>query len=194
MKMETLLSIVEALGTNVFEGHNINQVSRLSKVDVATTFRALKEMEGGNGVLKEKKGNNVFYKLNLSNAATLKYCELSSIEKRKAFLLKNPKIFGKISEIKKLADAIILFGSLARGERKPGDIDLLLLFEKKPNIRKIEGMMEGGISPIYMEFKEFEGKIRSKNRVVMEILRDGIILSGEGRYWESIKNAGGSYE
>ena len=86
METEKLLKVVEALGRNIFEGHNINQLARLSGVNVATIYRMLKEMEKENLVLKRIGGNNVFYRPNLKNSTMLKYCELSSIERRKRFL------------------------------------------------------------------------------------------------------------
>ena len=189
MKIENLLKIVEVLGTDIFTGYNINQASRLSKIDVATTFRTLKEMEKKGETLKEKKGNNIFYRLNLKNASALKYCELAAIEKRKAFLLENPEIFIKISKLKGLADAIILLGSFARGEKKPRDIDVLLLSVRKPEVKRIEDMKDMRISPIYMRFGEFKEKLKTKDRVVREIIKDGIVLWGESIYWELIRDA-----
>lgn len=190
MKIANLLRVVEVLGTDLFSGYNINQVSRLSGTDVATTYRTLKEMEGKNEVTKEKKGNNFFYRLNLKNTTTLKYCELSSIEKRKSFLAKKPGIYGKISKLMETADSVVIFGSFARGEKRPRDIDLLLLYREKPNIRKIENSLKGTrISPLYMEFDEFKNKLANKDKVVMEIIKDGIILSGEYEYWKAISEA-----
>ena len=190
MKIEKLLKIVEVLGKDPFSGYNINQVSRLSGMDLATTYRMLREMESKNEVLRERKGNNSFYRLNLKNTTALKYCELSSIEKRKKFLSKNPGIYGKVSGLIEIADSVVMFGSLARGEKKPRDMDVLLLFKKKSDVRKIENSLKGTtISPIYTEFGEFKNKIANKDKLVMEIIRDGIVLSGEYEYWKSTSEA-----
>lgn len=190
MKIEKLLKIVEVLGTDLFSGYNINEVSRLSGVDLATTYRILKEMEGKNELKREKRGNNMFYRLNLDNTSTLKYCELSSVERRRRFLAENPEVYGKASGLLKNADSVVIFGSLARGEKRPRDIDALLLFKKKPDVRKIESLTRGTkISPIYMELGEFKNKIAGKDKLVMEIIRDAVVLSGEYEYWKSVSEA-----
>lgn len=187
MKMSNLLRVIEVLGKDLFSGYNINEVSRLSGVDLTTTYRTLKEMEGKNEVRMEKKGNNIFYRLNLRNTSTLKYCELSSIERRKRFLTENRGIYGKVSELMENADSVVIFGSLARGEKKPGDIDVLLLFRGKADVKKIEDVIrKTKISPLYMEFDEFKSKLSGKDKVVMEIIRDAVVLSGEYEYWKSI--------
>jgi len=190
METEKLLKVVEALGRRVFEGHNINQLARLSGVNVATTHRMLKEMERGNLVLRETKGNNVFYRPNLKNSTMLKYCELSSIERRKGFIKKHPDFYGKIERLADKAGCAVLFGSLARNEKRPADIDILLLSEKGMNIKALKRDVKGtNISPLYMEFHEFAGKLKEKNSILLEIVKDGIVLFGEDKYWELVKRA-----
>lgn len=188
MKMKTLLSIIEALERDIFSGFNINQIAKLSGVDAATTHRTLKEMESRNEVVKERKGNNVFYCLNLQNSSTTKYCELAEIEKRKNIFQKIPTLLTKIQDISKHSECAVLFGSFARGEKKPKDIDVLLLFQKKPNIREIKKIIQGTtISPLYMNFLEFGDKTRERNPVVMDIIKDAIVLYGEDVYWRLLK-------
>lgn len=188
MKVENLLKIMGVLGKGVFEGYNINQISRLSGVDVATTHRILKEMEKRNEVLKTKRGNNNFYRPNLDNASTVKYCELYSIERRKEFFLKQPRLHGIVSQLSKEAESIILFGSMARGEKNPRDIDFLLLSGKKHNVKIIEKIIkDSNISPLYMQFGEFSEKLKERNETLKEIVRDGIVLHGEEKYWKAVK-------
>jgi len=190
METEKLIKVVEALGKDVFEGHNINQLARLSGVNVATMHRMLKEMEKENLVLKKISGNNVFYRPNLRNSAMLKYCELSSIERRKKFLLKHPGFYGKIKNLEDKTECAVLFGSFARNEKRPADIDILLLSGREMNVKLLEReMRKSDISPLYMEFPEFVEKLKKKNKVLLEIMRDGVVLFRESRYWELLKRA-----
>lgn len=188
MKIKTLLEIADVLGRNIFEGFNINQIARLSGINPATTYRTLKNMESKKEVLKEKKGNNIFYKLNLKNSSTIKYCELAEIEKRKEFFQKNPILLAKIQDLSKESDSIALFGSVARREKNPRDTDLLLLFQKSPDLQKIKTIIKGtNISPLYTNFHEFKNRIKEKNPILVEILKDAIVLYGEDVYWKLIR-------
>ncbi len=188
MKIKTLLSITGVLGRNISEGFNINQIARLSGIDPATTYRTLKSMESRSEILKEKKGNNIFYKLNLKDSSTIKYCELAEIEKRKEFFQKNPTLLTKIQGLSQKSDSVVLFGSLARGEKNPKDTDLLFLSRKKPDLHEITNIIKGtNISPLYMNFSEFKSRIKEKNPVVIEILKDAVVLYGEDVYWRLIR-------
>lgn len=187
MKMENLLRIVDTLSSSIFEGYNINRVSKLSGVDIATTYRTLKEMERKNEVLKSRKGNNVFYKLNLMNLSTVKYCELASIEKRKRFIAKHPETIEIKSKASEEADVALLFGSFARDKTKPNDIDLLLIYRRRKKHGFSLFFHGGKVSPIYMSLREFTGKLKNRNPVVMEMVKDGIIAFGEELFWISVK-------
>lgn len=187
MKMENLLRIVDTLSSSIFEGYNINKISKLSGVDIATTYRALKEMERKNEVLKSRKGNNVFYKLNFMNLSTVKYCELASIEKRKSFIAKHPETIEIKSKASKEVDVALLFGSFARDKTKPNDIDLLLIYRRRKKHGFSLFFHGGKVSPIYMSLREFTGKLKNRNPVVMEMVKDGIIAFGEELFWISVK-------
>jgi len=189
MKIENIVRITGTLGTNIFEGYNINQISKRSGVDVATTYRTLKQMEKRNEVIKNRKGNNLFYRLNLRNSTALKYCELTSIENRKKLLSRHTDISEDILRLREKADSIVIFGSVARNEQRPKDVDTLLLFEKKPRIKEIQKSLPLNFSAIYMEFQEFGKKIAGRENLVMEILKDGVVIAGENKYWETVRDA-----
>jgi predicted nucleotidyltransferase len=186
MKIENMLRVVEALGTNPAEGFNINRISKLSKTSVATVYRMLKEMEKRKEVIGTEKGNNIFYRLNLKNPNTMKYCELSSIERRRRFLAQKPELYGEFSGVLDKLHVAILFGSTARMERNARDIDLLLLGHDLP-VGETEKLASGTrISPVYMEYGEFSEKMKSGESLVLEIIRDGVVIKGEHEYWDLI--------
>ncbi len=190
MKIEKMLGIMEALSTNVFEGYNINSLAKLAGIDVATTYRMLKEIEKKNEVVRSRKGNSLFYRINFNNSAALKYCELASIEKRKRFLLKNPEMIALASKAGKPSDVLLLFGSMARGGKKPRDIDVLLIYEGKPKAMEIETFGKN-ISPIFMGRKEFVKKMRERNEIVANMLKDGVLLRGEDAFWKIVRSGAG---
>jgi len=187
--MENTIRIMDALCRSMPKGCSINQASRLSGVGVATAHRALKRMEASNEVLKERVGTSLLYRPNLRNVTALKYCELSSIERRKLVLSKNPAVTAGILGLKDVADSVVLFGSVARGEHNPNDVDLLLLFARRRHVSGIEKAMPPKFSPIYMSFGEFSQKLKSGEKLMAGILKDAVVVSGEGRYWAAIRDA-----
>ncbi len=67
MELEKMMKIVDILGRSPFGGININTISKDSGVSVATAYRILKSTEKKNEVLKETKGNNIFYRIKRSS-------------------------------------------------------------------------------------------------------------------------------
>lgn len=190
-ELEKLVKITDVLSRHPW-GINMNAVSKESGVSVATTYRALKAMEKRNEALKEKKGNNIFYRLNLKNSFAKKYAEIASIKRREAFFLKKPEYYDLTIDLKNSLKAFSLvigiFGSLARLEKKPADIDVLIVY--KSGLKLIQDAIkkqDARISPFYITEEELKKK--SKDKVIMNIIQDAVILHGETEFWSILSEA-----
>lgn len=188
MEMEKLIKIVSVMSMHLFKGININQIAKESGVSVASTFRILKKIRKKNEVKVEKAGNNILYRLNLRNPFTLKYCEIASIKKREHFFLKKPEYYDTLinlrDAIKQFSSVLGIFGSIARMEEKPADLDIFIIYKSdiKP-IQKIISKTKSKIpiSPFYITKNEFKEKI--KEEVISNIIKEIIILYGESEFW-----------
>ncbi len=192
MEPGKLTKIADVLGRNLFEGMNINSVSRESGISVASAYRILKMMETKNEVLKEKAGNNVFYRLNLKNSFARKYAEMASIRRRERFFMEKPGYYDLLTNlknsIKSFSLVVGIFGSLARLEKKPADIDMLVVYKSDINpIQEIIRKHDSGISPFYFTRAEFKKK--AKAEVTESMIRDIVILEGEGEFWSILSEA-----
>lgn len=191
VELEKLAKISDVLGRHP-DGINMNSVSKESGVSVASVYRILKAMEKRNEVHKEKRGNNVFYRLNLKNSFAKKYAEIASIKRREQFFLKKPEYYDLLmslkNSIKDVSLVVGIFGSLARLEKKPKDIDVLIVY--KSDLRPIQNAikkMNSAISPFYITEEELKKK--AKDEVIMNIIRDVAILYGESVFWEILSEA-----
>lgn len=190
-ELEKLVKIADVLGRHT-GGINMNSASKESCVSVASAYRILKAMEKRNEALKEKRGNNVFYRLNMKNSFARKYAEMASIRRREAFFLKKPEYYELLMTLEKsIRDSSLVigvFGSLARLEKKPKDIDVLIVYKSdlKP-IEKAMRMQDARISPFYITEEELKKK--AKEAVVADIIRDAVILYGESDFWRIVAEA-----
>jgi len=103
----------------------------------------------------------------------------------------------KVSDFAPEVQSIMLFGSAARGQATArSDIDILVLvpnseeeqFKKLMNsVDKLAGEVSGRhpakLAPIVMMTKDFEKSIRDKKRFAIDVLKDGIVLFGQERYY-----------
>ncbi len=190
MDIEKLIRIVGALSESLSEGININQAAKKAGVSIASAYRILKKMESGNIIEKRKSGNNIFYRLNLKNSIARKYAELSSIRKREKFFQKKPEYYEMFmnlkDSIKKFSPIIGLFGSLARMEEKPGDIDILVVYTQLKPVQAVLSK-SGKFSPFYITEPEFKKKIREP--VIAGMIKDIVVLYGECEFWNMVSEA-----
>ena len=89
-----------------------------------------------------------------------------------------------LKEAEKLSKAIILFGSIL-DTKDANDIDVLFIIDRGRSgaiedfCMKLSNLRPKRINPLLMTMTDFKGNIKKQDKVVVDILRKGIILSGE---------------
>lgn len=194
MELEKLVKIAGALSRSPLEGISIASVSRESKINAASLNRILRKMDERNEALKEAKGNDVFFRLNLKNSFARKYAEMASIKKRERFFFKKPEYRDLLANMKNAAAdfsfVVGIFGSLARLEKKPKDIDVFIIYKIGDDIAGIDAAIrkqDARFAPVYMSEKEIKKKAGEKT--MSAILQDLVILYGESDFWNMLAEA-----
>lgn len=199
-----VISILRTMYSNVEKWYYTRELAKLAKVSSWSVSRQFSKLVKEGMVRERLEGREKFYSLNLSNVKTRKICELFEIEKRGSFLKKNRRLAWVLEDFtKKAADfipeiqSIILFGSAARGQATHrSDIDVLVLvpnykeerFKKLMNsvdqlASEVSGRHPAKLAPVVMMIKDFEQGIKDKKRFAADVLKDGIVLFGEERYY-----------
>lgn len=167
----------------------IRKFTKLGSKSLTDNLKILKEF---NIIKATKEGKLTFYKLNLANEFTTRIIELCNLEKEKLNNL-NFEISIIVREFIRMCldiiepKKIILFGSSVKTRyRKDSDIDICLITEKKLSVEndlslehateKIEKRFKRNIQIHSFAEQEFEKLKKSKNLLVSEIIRDGIII------------------
>jgi predicted nucleotidyltransferase len=157
------------------------------------------------GILRHRtEGREVFYNLNLGNPKTRKLCELFETEKREKYYQQNKRLSWALQEFSKRVfdflpeiQSVVMFGSAARAQlTKTSDVDLLVLV---PNLQQepfnelmksidklaadIRGLYGYPLSVVTMTIKDFEAAFRERKRIAQDVVREGIVLFGEERYY-----------
>ena len=169
---------------------NINQISKKISISVGSAFKILKELEKNNIVLSSSLGNAKFYKINLNNEETTRWCEILLSEERR-----NLKGYSKIyaEEIQKFehAELIILFGSVL-SNKDFNDVDVLFITNKPKEVTKfclsLSKVRTKPVVPLVLKKEDFIKEIKNNKEIVLNILKAGIILKGESVFLEVLKN------
>lgn len=171
--------------------YSINQIAKRCHLAPNGALKILKKFEK-EGILKAKKiANIISYKLDLSNDKTLNILELALI----------PELQGRIKYrlsdfqgLKSITKSCIIFGSYANLKKEPDDLDVLFILDKenyKEYRRKLEdisGIIPIKVHDIVQTERDLKENIIKIDKVVMEILLNGIVLWGHKTIVKVIQN------
>jgi predicted nucleotidyltransferase len=180
------------------------ELAKLSKVGLGTVSSEFSKLAKEGLVEQKTEGQEKYYKLNLANPRTRKVCELFETDKREKLYKENRRLawvledFTKrVSEFASEIQSIILFGSAARGQATSrSDVDVLVIapnseeerFKKlMDSIDKLANEVSGRhptkLVPVVMMTKDFEKSIKDQKRFTADVLKDGIVLFGQEKYY-----------
>lgn len=199
-----IILILKAMSKDLSKWYYTRELARLSEVSVGTVSSDFSKLAKEGLVEQKIEGQEKYYKLNLTNQRTRKLCELFETERGEKFYKVNRRLawvledFTKrVSEFTPEVQSITLFGSAARGQATPrSDIDILVLapnsdeeqFKKLMDsidrlADEVSGRHPTKLVPVVMMTKDFEKSIKGKKRFASDVLKDGIVLFGEEKYY-----------
>jgi predicted nucleotidyltransferase len=199
-----ILLILKTMSKDLNKLYYTRELARLSKVSLGTVSSEFSKLVKEGLIEQKVEGQEKYYKLNLANPRTRKLCELFETDKREGLFKENRRLAWILEDFMKRVSgfvpetqSIILFGSAARGQITPkSDIDLLVLmtdsqeqqFKKlMDSIDKLAGEISGRhpakLAPVVMMMKDFEKSIKDKKRFAVDVLKDGVVLFGQERYY-----------
>lgn len=172
-------------------GYNINQIAKSLKISVGSSFKILKELERNKLVTAESIGNAVNYNLNLDNPETVKLCELLLLEEKRQ-LSGYAKLYSESLQEFEKAELIILFGSILT-KKEFNDVDVLFITNKPKEVNdfclELPKIRTKPVVPLILKKKDLINEIKNKKEVILSLIKEGIIIKGESRFLEVIKNA-----
>jgi len=161
----------------------INQIARLVKTSAGNVQRELKKLEVGSLLIKEKKGNSLYFKINTASPLFEDFKNIVD----KTIGLKN--ILEETLKKAKDIDFAFLFGSYVKGDfGSDSDIDLYVIGninEKDLHqlIKKTEGKMYREINYHLSKREEFQKKMK-ESFFHREILKNFILIIGNQNEFE----------
>lgn len=153
-------------------------------------FKALKKLEEDTIVEGKTFGKARFYKIDYDNEYALKNVETLFMEEAKPY----QRWKDEFKELFKYADIVVVFGSFIKNPKTANDIDLLLIYNKKYDkqisriIKEKNEMLMKRIHPIKQTANDFKANIKKKDKVLLNAVKEGIVLNGYEKYVELIKD------
>ena len=171
-------------------GYNVNQIAKALNVSVSRTHEIIMELKTKKMLKVIDLKNAIYYNLDLSNPDTQDTCKMIIREERRTI---GPTVRVYSEELKKFEESkfTIIFGSiLEKADFK--DVDILFITNKVKAVNSfclsLTKIRSKVIHPIIMPKEDFINNIKKKDKVVLEIIKKGLVIKGEDKYVEALKN------
>ncbi len=183
---ETLLILLKDF-TSFYNANSISKVLKISHVWAQKIFKRL--LRGGL-VTSKTIGKSIVYKPNFNDVYV---CQLL------AFLLADEANDFKrwkeeFKEFFKGERIVILFGSIVKDYLNARDIDLMIVIEKKELneinavLKHKEELLPKKIHAIKMIIADLSANLKKSDKVLLNIVKNGVVLYGQENYIEVLKN------
>jgi predicted nucleotidyltransferase len=181
------------------------QIERLTETNHERALVYLGKLVTAKVLIKEKKGKQMFYRLNKPNEIVLKALSMAELERKIEFIKKNERGIAIQHLVSELVEAtgvgiyfVVVFGSVARGQaREASDIDFLfVLLQNGKTKSKIEGFVRRMVivtgerlSFHSITLSELERRWL-KEPVYKNIWDERIVFFGEENFWKFVLRRG----
>ncbi|MEK6922716.1 MAG: nucleotidyltransferase domain-containing protein [Nanoarchaeota archaeon] len=170
--------------------YNANYISKTLGISRVGAMKMLKKLLKKNILIDKQIGKATIYKLRLND---------DYIKKLIAFLLadeanKFKKWKEEFKELFKKDRIILLYGSVIKNYSKANDIDIMMVIKKSEYgeiskiIKEKQKILPKRIHSIELTVNDFLNNIKQKKKAIIDIIKNAIILYGEYKYVEIIKN------
>jgi len=183
------LKIINLFRSNYLASFHVREMAKLTKKSHVTLLPHLKALEEDKILAAKSIGKNKVYSLNFENIITKNYLTISETTETTAFLEQVflvKKITKEIFSLN-LPGTIIIFGSYAKMTfKEESDIDIFYLGKindkEIQEIKKIGKIYGKTINVKNSTFNNFESGLRKKDPLIIEVIKNHIILQNPEQF------------
>ncbi len=158
------------------------------------SLKLLRILKAKSILLSEKMGNAIFYKPNLKNKYLLKLLELIFLDNSSLPSFAKGWIYD-LREFIPLTKAILLFGSILRKGSNARDVDVCFILKNHKDYPKLQNKVDEinkknrlKIHPLYLTKRDFEEKLRKKDKPLIDMVKNCAVVHGEDLFVEVLKD------
>lgn len=183
---ETLIVLFKDF-TNYYNANSISKVLGISRIGA---MKILKKLFNENLLTDKKIGKSTIYKVKLDDDYVRKLISFLLTDEANNF----KRWKEEFKELFKKDRIIMIYGSIIKNYAKANDIDIMLVIKKSEYkevakiIEKKQNILPKKIHSIELTADELFQSIKQKEKAVVDIVKNAIILFGQDKYVDIIKN------
>ncbi|MCK5283828.1 MAG: hypothetical protein KAK00_10605 [Nanoarchaeota archaeon] len=173
--------------------YNANSISKKLEISHVGAQKMLKRFQNSGLVTSKRIGKSIIYKPTLDDDYTQNL--LSFLLADEANNFKRWK--DEFRELFKKGRIIMIYGSAIKNYKTASDIDIMLVIRNEESkevskiLNEIGVLLPKKIHPIKLTKEDLLKNIKDKNEATVDIVKNAVILYGQDKYREVLKNVAG---
>jgi len=173
--------------------YNANSISKVLNISHVGAQKILKRLLKQNLLINRKIGKSIIYKLKLEDDYARKLIAFLLADEANNF----KRWKEEFKELFKKDRIIMIYGSIIKNYAKANDIDIMIVIRKAEYkevtkiIEKKQTILPKKIHSIELTANDLLQSIKQKKEAPTDIVKNAIILYGQDKYVEIIKNVTG---
>lgn len=170
--------------------YNANSISKVLKISHVGAQKILKRLKKENLLADKKIGKSIIYRLNLEDSYARQLISFLLADEANNF----KRWKEEFQELFKGNRIVMMFGSSIKNYSQSKDIDVMVVIENKEVkevngiLRKKEEILPKRIHSIKLTHQDLLENLKKRDKVVTDIVKNAIVLYGQDRYVEILKN------
>ena len=170
--------------------YNANSLCKSLGISRVGTMKILKKFHKKNVLINRQIGKSIVYKINLEDDYAGKLISFLLADEAQNF----KRWKDEFKDIFKKDRIVMLYGSSIKNYEKASDIDIMVIIKKGEykEVKKILGQRQvfltKPIHSIELTIKDLLNNLEKKQKAIIDIVKNAIVLYGQEKYVEIIKN------
>ena len=171
--------------------YNANSISKVLHISHVGAQKILKRLHRENLVISKTIGKSITYKLNFNNDYVTSLVSFLLADEANKF----KRWKEEFKELFKKDRILMLFGSTVKDYAHAHDIDLMIVIDNKEVkevnafLKKKEEILPKKLHTIKLNHQDLLENIKKKDKAFVDIIKNAIIIYGQEKYVEILKNA-----
>ncbi|MEK6927044.1 MAG: hypothetical protein AABX11_01290 [Nanoarchaeota archaeon] len=191
MLTEKESKVLRVVFSSFGEFYSVNQIARMCQIAPNGSLKILKKFEKEGILKKEIIGRLHSYTINFNTNKTMPIIQLALISHLEGRVSHR---YEDLAKLKDIADIAILFGSYTNLSKNPNDLDILFVIKKsnfdsyKKASKTIFQTIPIKVHDVIQTKEDMIQNIADKDKVIINIIRTGVILWGQDKLIEIVKH------
>lgn len=176
--------------SHYYNANSISKILGISRIGAMKIFRRLLKE---NIVEYQKIGKSIVYKPKLNEDYACKLIAFLLVDEANNF----KRWKEEFKELFKEGRIILLFGSAIKNYNSAKDIDIMIIAKDKDSkeinavLKEKENLLPKKLHTIKLTAEDLSKNIDDKNKAIIDIIKNAIVLYGQDKYVGIIKNVAG---